>query len=278
MAASTVLLILFCLYNAVWNLPVIDFRPFKVGTDLYQKKTAEQEALASVPVTLRLQKKSTGELLEISQADYLKEWQKYPKEEWSTIDQLRGKPSIPITKVSDFSVVSLDGYDVSEEILTDSGDVFLIVAYKLKGEGRSEDVMVPDTIWQTDTVQIGADSVYVVRSIDTIQMQPGTQEVFDWDEAYVKKYTEKVNPFMENVMQQGARVYALAGGAGTEKLEAFDAVIGSKYDWYEADDILLKTMIRSNPGVMHLRAGKVLNMWHIRHLPKTLELQANTAK
>ena len=32
-AASTILLILFCLYNAVWNLPVIDFRPFKVGTE-----------------------------------------------------------------------------------------------------------------------------------------------------------------------------------------------------------------------------------------------------
>jgi hypothetical protein len=58
-----------------------------------------------------------------------------------------------------------------------------------------------------------------------------------------------------------------------EKLDAFKAAIGGKYDWNEADDILLKTIIRSNPGVVHLRGGKVMDKWHIKHLPKSLPLQ-----
>ena len=77
---------------------------------------------------------------------------------------------------------------------------------------------------------------------------------------------------MEDVMKQGAKVYAAAGGVGKEKLEAFSKAIDSKYDWYEADDILLKTIIRSNPGVVHIKAGKVMNMWHIRQLPKSVSL------
>ena len=78
---------------------------------------------------------------------------------------------------------------------------------------------------------------------------------------------------MEEDMKQGAKVYAIAGGAGEEKLNAFREATGGTYDWYEADDILLKTIIRSNPGVVHMRAGKVIDMWHFRRLPERLPLQ-----
>jgi hypothetical protein len=73
-------------------------------------------------------------------------------------------------------------------------------------------------------------------------------------------------------MQQGAKVYSIAGGAGTEMEAAFKEEIVSHYEWYEAYDVLLKTIIRSNPGVVHLKGGKVLEMWHICHLPKKLDL------
>lgn len=271
--ATTILVLLFCMWNSMWDLPVIDFRPFAVGTNLYEKKKAEEDAMAAVPVTLKLKNKTTGEELLIPQPEYLKDWKKYPKEEWSTIDQIKGKPSIEPTKVSEFAVNSIDGYDVSEDILTDSGEVFMIVAYKLKGEVGSEEIMVPDTTWRIDTIEVGKDSLQLVKSIGEITQQKKTVETYDWDEHYVKYYTEKVNPLMENVMQQGAKVYAIAGGAGEEKLKAFKAAAGGGYDWYEADDILLKTIIRSNPGVVHMKGGKVVEMWHICHLPKTLELK-----
>jgi len=117
------------------------------------------------------------------------------------------------------------------------------------------------------------DSTQIVKSIGEITSKSMTVETYDWDQDYVKHYTEKVNPLMDNVMKQGATVYAIAGGAGEEKLKAFKAAAGGGYEWYEADDILLKTIIRSNPGVVHLKAGKVLEMWHIRHLPGELKLK-----
>jgi hypothetical protein len=39
-----------------------------------------------------------------------------------------------------------------------------------------------------------------------------------------------------------------------------------------ADDILLKTIVRSNPGVVLLKDGKVIANWHIRQLPNAEEL------
>src|SRR5688572_4141863 len=141
----TLLLILFCLRNFYWGLPVVDFRPFKVGTNLYEKKTAEEEAQANVKVTLRMQNKKTGEIIEMPQEVYMANWQKYPKEEWTSLEPIKSKPEIEETKVSQFSLTDKDGYDVAEDILTDSGHVFLIVAYKLKGESHTQETMIPDT-------------------------------------------------------------------------------------------------------------------------------------
>ena len=270
----TVFLIIFCLRNFLWGLPVVDFRPFKIGTNLYEKKTAEEEAAANVQITLQMQNNKTKEIIELPQSTYMAEWQKYPKEEWTTIGQIRSEPAIEETKVSQFSIIDKDGYDVAEDILTDSGHVFLIVAYELKGESHTQEVMVPDTLWSTDTVEVLNTGVKsVVRTADSTGTRKEVREVYVWDESYVRKYVEKVNPLMENVMGQGAKVYAAAGSAGTEMLEAFKQATGSPYEWYEADEILLKTIIRSNPGVVHLKAGTVMDMWHIRHLPESLPLE-----
>lgn len=269
---SALVLIVFCLNNFLWGLPVVDFRPFKVGTNLYEKKTREEESAASVKITAwKLENIKTGEVIEVPYDTYMADLAKY-KEEWKVIEQIKTKPEIEATKVSDFSIVDADGFDLTEDILTDSGHVFLIVAYKLKGEPVMQEVMVPDTVWTTDTVMISPDSIVVVRGISSIGTRKQTVEGYAWNEQYVNQYIKKVNPLMEQVMQQGAKVYAAAGGSGTEKLRTFKEVTGSPYDWHEADDILLKTIIRSNPGVVHLKGGTVIDMWHIRHLPKSLSL------
>jgi hypothetical protein len=269
----TVLLVLFCLNNFYWGLPVIDFRPFKVGTDLYQKKTEEEKAAAAVKIiSMKLQNNKTGEIKELSYETYMKDWAQYPKEDWKTIEQIKSENAIPPTKISEFSVMSVDGFDVAEDILTDTGNVFLVVAYKLKGESSTEEVMVADTAWVMDTVAINKDSFQIVRSIGSIGTRKETKEVYSWDKGYVDDYVQKVNVLMEDVMKQGGKVYAIAGGAGEEKLTSFKEATGGKYDWYEADDILLKTIIRSNPGVVHIKAGKVIAMWHIRQLPKSVPL------
>ncbi len=273
-SASTVLLLLFCLKNYQWGLPVVDFRPFAIGTNLYEKKTLEEESAASVTIVAwKIQNRASGELQEIPNDEFLKNYKNYPKEEWEVIEQVKTEPEIPATKVSDFSIMSPDGFDLADDILTDEGHVFLIVAYKLDGQPYDEEVMVADTTWVVDSVHIGTDSLVLVKRIGETGSHKEIHQKFSWNEDYLKWYKEKVNPLMENVIAQGATVYALAGGAGEEKLASFKEHSGSTVDWYEADDILLKTIIRSNPGVVHLQGGKVLNKWHKRHLPKTLELK-----
>jgi hypothetical protein len=95
------------------------------------------------------------------------------------------------------------------------------VAYKLDGiaEIRKSWCRIPT--WQTDTVTVSPDSVMVVKSIKQIGTRKESKEVFAWDKGYVEDYTGKVNILMDNVMKQGAKVYAAAGGAGGEKLESF---------------------------------------------------------
>lgn len=271
-AAITILLIVFCLRNFLFGLPVIDFRPFKVGTNIYEKKLAEEEAAASVQITAwKLKNTTTGEVIELPNAEYMANLAKYPKAEWPVLDQIKSKPAIEETKVSQFSIIDKDGFDVAEDILTDSGHVFLIVAHKLKGEAQVQEVMVPDTTWAIDTGTVN-DSITLVKRVLSIGTRKETQEVYAWDESYVRKYIEKVNPLMEDVLKQGAKVYAAAGGAGTEQLESFKNATKSPFEWYEADDILLKTIIRSNPGVVHIKAGTVMDMWHITSLPLQLPL------
>jgi len=70
----------------------------------------------------------------------------------------------------------------------------------------------------------------------------------------------------------GVKVFALAGGAGQETIEAFRHTVQANFPVYEADDILLKTIVRSNPGVVLWKDGKIVDKWHIRKLPAFEEM------
>ena len=47
---------------------------------------------------------------------------------------------------------------------------------------------------------------------------------------------------------------------------------GAEYPFCFVDDITLKTMIRSNPGLMLLKKGVVYQKWSVRNLPDEYEL------
>lgn len=43
--------------------------------------------------------------------------------------------------------------------------------------------------------------------------------------------------------------------------------------FFNADDIVLKTMVRANPGLMLMKDGQVIEKWHYRNIPEWQELQ-----
>ena len=52
----------------------------------------------------------------------------------------------------------------------------------------------------------------------------------------------------------------------------------SMFDYYFTDGTTLKTMIRSNPGLMLLKKGKVEAMWYYNDFPTFDEVKPNTCQ
>ncbi len=55
--------------------------------------------------------------------------------------------------------------------------------------------------------------------------------------------------------------------SGTEQFESFRSQHSIEQPYYFADATVLKTMIRSNPGVMLLHEGRVMGKWHHNDVP-----------
>ena len=62
-------------------------------------------------------------------------------------------------------------------------------------------------------------------------------------------------------------MYAVAGGADKNMLDQLKRDAGLNIDFYTADAILLKTIVRSNPGTVLWKNGVILDKWHVNKLP-----------
>jgi len=61
--------------------------------------------------------------------------------------------------------------------------------------------------------------------------------------------------------------YCLSASSRDE-VEEISSSLGLVYEIYTTDEITLKTIIRSNPGLLLLKNGVVLNKWHANDLPE----------
>ena len=99
-----------------------------------------------------------------------------------------------------------------------------------------------------------------------------------FDPSYVARFTDVTNPFTEKAEKAGWKVYGVAGGAGGTKIEKFRHEAQTAYPFYLADDILLKTIVRSNPGIVLMKDGKILDKWHYKKLPAFEDVHARYKK
>lgn len=283
---SALVSLLFCLQNTYRDLPVVDFRPFKIGTNIRERKALEEEAKGNIEIIGWLMENTqTGEVKKVMiPMDRYKELvAQYPKEQgWKIKDQIKTEPfiekdgqRIPVTetKISDFAVESENG-DVTEDILAEKGYSLMIIAYKFYGEKRMETIVVQDTTWAFDTLQVRADSFSVQRRVGEIVAKKVERETFVPEEHYGNLFREKVNPLADAASKAGWKVYAINTFQDNELAPEFRRQIKAAYPFYHGDDKLLKTIIRSNPGVVVLKDGAVLMNYHWRHLPAPSELLA----
>jgi uncharacterized membrane protein YphA (DoxX/SURF4 family) len=270
---TTVATLFYCLSNFVWDEPATDFRPFKIGNDIAAMKAEEEKASASVKVlAYKLTNKQTKEVVEIAADDFMKRFKEFPKEEWE-YDQVRSKPAIEPTKISEFSFEDEDGNNYAEELLADENYHFLIVCYKYHYDSQMETVTLSDTTYVNDTIPV-QDTFRVERKIESLNKREAKQERFIWDKDFQQIFQDKINPLAEAAEKDGYKVSAVVGGAGPETIEEFRHATQTAYPFYMADDILLKTIIRSNPGVLLFKNGKIVNKWHHNKLPSYAEIKA----
>ena len=66
--------------------------------------------------------------------------------------------------------------------------------------------------------------------------------------------------------QQGFRFFALTS-SGTLQIEDWRISTGAEYDFLFADEVPLKTFIRSNPGLVLLNNGIIVEKWSHKDIP-----------
>lgn len=270
--------LLACLRSTYWNLPLVDFRPFAVGTNLRERYELEKSAQVDVLGWL-LENKNTGEVVKFMEpeAGKITYYKTYKSDDgWKVKDQIQSDmyvkkdgQRLPIakTKISDFLIENGDIGDVTDEILSEKGYSLMIVAYKLKGEKQVERFTVQDTTFATDTIRVTKDSMAFQRRVVSVQPRTVEKESFIPAPDYAELFQTKVNPLAEAASKAGWKVYALTTIGDAQNNADFKAKTGAPYPFYKGDDKLLKTIIRANPGIVVLKDGVVLDMYHNRHLP-----------
>jgi uncharacterized membrane protein YphA (DoxX/SURF4 family) len=120
-------------------------------------------------------------------------------------------------------------------------------------------------------------------SINTLDGKDYTERILNHDGYYFfilcydltktnKDAFHQLNDFTKLAHEDNIPVICLT--SSTENVEAFKKEVNAECDFYITDKTTLKTMIRANPGLMLLKKGTVVNLWHYHSIPSYSELKA----
>lgn len=263
---ASLALIIYCLSNFLWDLPHVDFRPFREGVDVAERKRIEDEALANVQViAFKLKDKSSGDVIEVPYQEYLTGISdKYSTDKYEVVDQVSSEPAVEETKISHFDFMDADGNDMTEDFLEDPAYKLMLVGHKLKYDVTQTSVTVIDSVFTYDTTYVNGDTTIaplIEKRLERVDQSEEQVYQYEFDAEFLEKWKKAADQANE-LSEQGIRIVALVGGAGQETISAFSEAIGATFPIYEADDILLKTIIRSNPGYVSWKGGQILGKWH----------------
>lgn len=275
---TTVAFLVFCIRNFVWDEPIYDFRPFHAGADVRNEKVYEMEQsdIANKVTAYNLTNKASGESVTLAIADYLKEYKNYPKAEWE-LEQVKGNPPFETSKISDFAISDLQGNDMTSGILDHEGYSLMVLTYKLKALPNTNKTtrVVSDTTWNADTVLVnGMDEPQIVKSVGSIDSREVVEEQTLFEDDYVNRFKNILNPVVDEAQKEGIKVIAVTAPSSESVIDDLRHATQSAYPFYTADDLLIKTMQRSNPGLVLWKDGRIIQKWHIKKLPPFAEIKA----
>lgn len=68
--------------------------------------------------------------------------------------------------------------------------------------------------------------------------------------------------------------FILLTSTSPDQFEQYNNESGADFDFFNADEITLKTIVRSNPGLILLKKGTILKKYHFNDIPKPEELDS----
>lgn len=78
---------------------------------------------------------------------------------------------------------------------------------------------------------------------------------------------DKINDIYDYCVDNNMPFYALTSSLDDE-VALWRKQTGAEYPFYAADNLLLKTMVRSNPGLLVLKEGRVVAKWNMNDVPE----------
>lgn len=211
----TIVFIFVCSGLSLYYLPLFDFRPYRIGTNIPRGMEIPKDAEQPLFETTFIMEKG-GQRKEFTLNDY-------PDSTWKFIDSktVQVKEGY-IPPIHDFSVADRKtGKDLTDSVLRHKGYTFLLIA------------------------------PYLERADDS--------NFGDIDQLY--EYAQTYNiPF-----------YCLT--ASTAKaIQRWRDITGAEYPFCITDETTLKTIVRSNPGLLLLKDGTIINKWSHNQLPNGAKL------
>jgi len=269
LVVSTLFLVLYCVYNFYWNEPHVDFRPFRNGANIAEIKKSENEASNAVKViAMKMKNKNTGELKEFSYEEYLKNLSALT-DEYETVEQIKTEPAIKETKISHFDITDFDGNEKTDFYLTNPEAHLMVPVFKAEYKAISSKRMVADSIFNIDTLAIAGfkDSFNIVKSFKEVQQKE--EEYYDiiWDKDFIAIFVNVIKPLKEAAAKDKVSMSVVISGIDEEKAKLLAQETGLDVEYLTADEKLLKTIMRSNPGVILWKNGVLLHKWHYKKLP-----------
>lgn len=159
--------------------------------------------------------------------------------------------------------------------------------YKNKTTGKVEEFTETNYPWDDDNyefsdrktklIQLGdkADAAdFAIKSIDGNDYTPDFMQeeyvfmlvAYDITKTSVNSFS-KINAFVEQCNTNGQYFIGLTASELGGKVEDFRHGNQVMFDFYNCDDIVLKTIVRANPGVVLLNKGTVIAKWNADDLP-----------
>lgn len=194
-------------------LPVFDFRPYKIGTNLREVVTNTANQQFEVKIIYEKE----GQMLELAVED------DDPDSTWTYVETKRiPKGDTEKLAMTDFYVEDADGEDITEDILLADGYTFLLI--------------IPD-----------------LRNAD-------------------EGCVDKVNEVYDYTQDHDIGFYCLTASSTPRDQQYWSDHTGAEYGYNLAEERMLKTVVRGQPGLVLLKDGVIVKKWSNYNLPDEEEL------